>query len=148
MEMLKAILDCFTDGEGASTVRSSNDATLSEEDDRLASDIIDIIFTAEKPGKAIKAQLNGTMHTDSWYEGIAKRILNHLIAALNSGRAMGAAMKDAFDRASAAADKFVREHPVFAAAIVTVVAVGILVLLVPWVIEALGFGEFGPAAGT
>lgn len=60
---------------------------------------------------------------------------------------MGAAMKEAFDKATNAAKDFVGEHPVFAAAIVTVVAIGILVLLVPWVVEALGLGELGPVEG-
>jgi hypothetical protein len=53
-------------------------------------------------------------------------------------------MKEAFEKASAIVAEPVRDHTVFTAAVVTVVVVGVPVLLVPWVIEALGFGELGP----
>ena len=56
-------------------------------------------------------------------------------------------MKEAFDKASAAAAEFVHEHPVFVAAVATIVAIGILVILVPWAVEALGFGATGPIEG-
>jgi hypothetical protein len=56
---------------------------------------------------------------------------------------MGEAMKDAVQKSTAAATEFAKEHPVFC----TVVALGILVLLAPWAIEALGFGELGPIEG-
>ena len=57
-------------------------------------------------------------------------------------------MKEAFDKASAATEVFVNEHPVLVQAMVTVVAIGILALLVPWAVEALGFAELGPVEGT
>lgn len=52
-------------------------------------------------------------------------------------------LKKAYDDAVAAAVGFAREHPVWT----TLIALGILVILLPWVIEALGFGEAGPVAG-
>jgi hypothetical protein len=57
------------------------------------------------------------------------------------------ALKEASDKAYAAAAEFVHEHPVLTAALVTIVAIGILVLLAPWAVEALGFGELGPVEG-
>lgn len=52
-------------------------------------------------------------------------------------------MKDAFDKAVDKAVGFARDHPVWCA----VIALGILVLLLPWALEALGFAETGPIAG-
>ena len=52
-------------------------------------------------------------------------------------------MKDAFDKAIDAAVEFVKDNPIFC----TLVALGILVILAPWAIEALGFGELGPIEG-
>ncbi|KAH9205772.1 hypothetical protein DL95DRAFT_397352 [Leptodontidium sp. 2 PMI_412] len=60
---------------------------------------------------------------------------------------MGSTMKEAFDRASGVAEEFAREHPVLVGVMVTLVALGILALVMPWVIEALGFGALGPVEG-
>ena len=59
---------------------------------------------------------------------------------------MNQAMKDAYDKAAQVVEGvwgFVKEHPVFFA----LVALGILVILMPWAIEVLGFGELGPVEG-
>ncbi|KIW95157.1 uncharacterized protein Z519_03741 [Cladophialophora bantiana CBS 173.52] len=61
---------------------------------------------------------------------------------------MAGAIKKAYDKAYDIASEFTRDHPVLAAAILTLVAIGILVYLAPWVIEALGFGELGPIEGS
>ena len=60
---------------------------------------------------------------------------------------MGNAMKKAFDKASSAAKEFAQKHPVYTAAIITIIAIGMLVVITPWVVEALGFGELGPIEG-
>ena len=52
-------------------------------------------------------------------------------------------MKDALDRAYGAAAEFAHDHPVF----LTLLALGVLVALAPYVIELLGFGELGPIEG-
>ena len=52
-------------------------------------------------------------------------ILDGLIAALNAGAAISAAMKEAFEKASVIVVESVRDHPVFTAAVVTVVVVGV-----------------------
>jgi hypothetical protein len=56
-------------------------------------------------------------------------------------------MKEACDGATTAALEFVHKHPVLTAAMGTVIAIGILAILAPWAVEALGFGEFGPVEG-
>ena len=42
---------------------------------------------------------------------------------------------------------FVEEHPVWTGVILTVVALGILWLIVPYILSALGFGEIGIVEG-
>ena len=128
---------------GGSKLASSEQPT----EDEVASSILSILFSAEKPGQDLERRLRAEVRTTGWYEGLAKRILDGLVDALNSGAPMAMAMKEAFDKASAIASKFVKEHPVLAAAIATVIAIGILVYLLPWAVEALGFGELGPIEG-
>ncbi len=56
---------------------------------------------------------------------------------------MGQAMKEAFEKSVKEATDFAHNHPVY----FTLIALGILVILTPWAIEALGFGELGPIEG-
>ena len=63
---------------------------------------------------------------------------------------MNAAMNDAYKKAFDAAmsiEELAREHPVLTGVFCTVVALGILVILAPYVLEALGFAELGPIEG-
>lgn len=66
---------------------------------------------------------------------------------LDSGKVLVGAMKETYDKVKEVAENFVKEHPILTAMIVTVIAIGILVVLVPWAVEALGFGELGPVEG-
>jgi hypothetical protein len=83
---------------------------------------------------------------DSLTERIATSILAMLENVLKDGSPMGQAMREAYDKACAlvaALGEFVQEHPIFC----TVVALGILVILAPAVIHALGFSALGPVEG-
>lgn len=61
---------------------------------------------------------------------------------------MGEAARAALERARADAAGWVREHPVLAGVLGTVVALGVLAVLVPWVVEVgLGFEVLGPRLG-
>lgn len=57
---------------------------------------------------------------------------------------MSPAMKDAFEKANNAAANFAQEHPLYG----TIIAWGILVILAPGDVEALGFGELRSIKGT
>lgn len=70
-----------------------------------------------------------------------------IVAALDSGKVLVGAMKETYDKVRLVAEEFVEEHPILTAMIVTVIAIGILAVLVPWAVEALGFGELGPIEG-
>jgi hypothetical protein len=69
------------------------------------------------------------------------------VAILESGKVLVGAMKETYDKVREVAENFVKEHPILTAVIVTVIAIGILAVLVPWAVEALGFGELGPIEG-
>jgi len=57
---------------------------------------------------------------------------------------MGKAMKEASGKAIDEAVDLAHEHPYFCA----LVAVGVLAILMPWLLEALGFAELGPIEGS
>ena len=63
---------------------------------------------------------------------------------------MNGALKEAYDKACDAAkaiEGFAAEHPIATAVFCTVIALGVLVILAPYVLEALGFAELGPIEG-
>ena len=85
-----------------------------------------------------------------WRERLAIAVLTALQNALKGGTPFREAMSGAYQKASDAAAgiaDFAREHPLYAAAICTVIALGILMILAPYVIHALGFGVLGPVEG-
>lgn len=153
MGLLEAIRECFTGKDDADYPVIINEKNTNEissmytREEGLASSILLTLFTAEKQGHDLDRRLQNMVSSCGWYEGLARRILDGLVDALKSGAAMGGAIKEAFDRATAVASELVHEHPVFAAVVATVIAIGILVILAPWAIEALGFGELGPVEG-
>jgi hypothetical protein len=152
MYLFKGIQQCLT-GEADDAVninkKPSTDVKIpiQTSEEATASSILSALFTAEKAGRDLERRVQDLVRSCGWYEGLAKRILDGLVASLNSGAAMGGAMKEAFDKAFAIGSDFVHEHPTLTAAMATVVAIGILVILAPWAVEALGFGELGPVEG-
>ncbi len=154
MSFLKAIRACLIGGQDDADYHSSFNVDEKKpslppttEEEQVATSILCTLLTAEKSGHDLDRRLRDLVRPCGWYEGLAKRVLDGLVAAVKSGEAMGGAMKEAFDTASAAASAFVHEHPVLTAAVAVVVAIGILVLLAPLVVEALGFAELGPVEG-
>ena len=109
----------------------------------LAADILSLLSTAEYNDKHLEESLQDIVRETGWYEDLAAAVLNGLETIVRAGAPVAGAMTDAVDKATTAAIEFAKEHPVFC----TIVALGVLVLLAPWVIEALGFGELGPIEG-
>jgi hypothetical protein len=141
MSIFQAIAECLLGSYTTNVAHSSN-----KDDTKVAADIIEILYTAEKNGAELKQKLHETLHAENWTESLAEAILNALEAAVREGRAMSPALKEAYDKACKAADAvggFAKEHPVFC----TVIVLGILVLLMPWAIEAIGFAAEGPVEG-
>ncbi|KAI7909538.1 hypothetical protein M9X92_011578 [Pyricularia oryzae] len=85
-----------------------------------------------------------------WTERIAHAIVTGLEALIKQGRqTIGPFLEEFIDKAEEATIfnfDFPHEHPYLTAGFATIVAVGVLVLVAPWVVEALGFAELGPVA--
>lgn len=109
----------------------------------LAADILETVFSADDGGKVLKKKLQDIVGEYGWTENLAKRILGGIENGIKQGAQMGQAMKDASGRAIEEARDFASEHPYFCA----LIAVGVLAVLMPWVLEALGFAELGPLEG-
>lgn len=116
----------------------------------IAQEFIDELYSAEKNGRDLVRTLDSIIGEYGWVENIGVAILNGLERAIQSGVAMGPVMKEMFDKATdaaaAAADTaigFAKDHPIYC----TIIAIGILVLLAPYVLELIGFGELGPIEG-
>ena len=113
----------------------------------LAEDVLSTLYAADINDKhVLKQRLQDVVRETGWYENLAVSVLNGLENALKEGAPMSQAMKDPYDKAAQVVVDvwgFVKEHPVF----FTLVALGILVILVPWAVEVLGFGELGPMEG-
>lgn len=109
----------------------------------IASDILNIILTADTPYNLHK-QFKERMSTESWSEAIATALLHGLESAIKTGTQMAKASSDALAEAKDAAIGFAENNPVYA----TLIALGILAILMPWALEILGFGELGPIEGS
>lgn len=136
-----------------SSPHGSKESKLCNDD--AASSIVSAMLDADKPGTSLDATIESLVHeAGGWTEGIAKKILATLEVVIRAAKPMNAAMQEAYDRAMEEAKKipeFAAEHPIETAVICTVIALGILVTLAPYVVEYLGFcagfGELGPIEG-
>lgn len=116
-------------------------------DDAVAQ-FLEVIRTAQEPGQELETRLKSIVSTNGWTENFAKSILNGIEKMIKSSVEMAEVMADAVKCARHTAWEFAKEHPYYAGSIVagTVVALGVLILLSPWVLEALGFAARGPRA--
>lgn len=140
--MLNAVLACLglspssADDEFSQSAHKKTDA-------EVAKDVIQILRTTEKGGKGLKSKLDDAVSTTGWTESLAQAILAALATEVQSLSSASEVFKDAVAQAKTEAFDFVKDHPIF----FTIIALGVLVLLMPWVISALGFGELGPIEG-
>lgn len=116
--------------------------------DEVAQDVVNTILRAEEAGGELKAELNAIVGPYGWKEYLVEKVLEKLGAALQGAHdKFGPAIRDAYNRTWQTANEiegFVIQHPVMC----TVIALGVLVIIAPWVIEALGFAELGPVGGA
>lgn len=120
--------------------------------EKIVADVIYLLQSAEKDGVELAKRVDDTIGAEGWTDWIAQEVLNGITEILKEGpEKMGNAMKVAYDRASETADalfSFTKDHPEVMAGMLTIIAVGILVILAPALVEALGFAELGPVEGT
>lgn len=123
--------------------------------DEVAADIVDLLRNAEKNNCQLKRDLDGIVSTTSggWTLCVAKGIFNKLAKLLLSNdncEKMGTAINDALMKVEEIAQvtfDFARDHPVAVEVFCTILAIGVLWLMLPWVLEVLGFAAEGPVAG-
>lgn len=116
----------------------------------LADEIIVKLFSAEKNDAALQADLQSVIHAYGWYDGLATAIIAALENAIKIGEKMGPAVKTAYEKAVAAVNKvkeWAEAHPEMTAVIITLIALGVLALMIPWLMAYLGFAEEGIIEG-
>jgi hypothetical protein len=157
MGLIKSICECLTGPSNEDLSITTDNASIKREkqqhlksdptEEELATRILTTLFASEKSGQALSFQLQSIVSTKSWTESLARRILNGIVSALECGKVLVGAMKETYDEVWLVAEEFVKEHPILTEVIITVIAIGILAMLLPWAVEALGFGELGPIEG-
>ena len=154
MHPFDAILECLCLGrsthydvlEEQPALGLPHEKTQTTHDQSLAGEVLSTLYDADINDEHLSQRLQDVVRETGWSESLATSVLNGLENALKAGAPMGQAMKDAYEKAAQVVGDiwgYVKEHPVFFA----LVAVGILVILAPWAIEVLGFGELGPIEG-
>ena len=150
--LLTAIFDCIKGASPEDTSypneKQALDCTYQAGPlDELAEDVVNIIVRAEKAGSGLKAELDAIVGAYGWKERIAEKALEKLSVALQGAHdKLGPAIRDAYHKAWDVANDiegFVIQRPVMC----SIIALGVLVIIAPWVIEALGFAELGPVEG-
>lgn len=121
--------------------------------EEATSAIISALLNTKKPGPALYVVIQDlAAQAGGWSEWLAVSVLNAVQKILQEGsNLLRGAMKEAYDKAQIAVEHikdFARDHPLYTTAICVVVALGVLVILLPWVIHALGFMAAGVEAGT
>lgn len=123
------------------TVRTPDDDTV-----EAANSFIDTVFISEKNGVELRLALDEIIRTTGWKQDFARTVFEVLQKAIETVRPMGDALQESYDKVILVVDDiegFVRGHLILCA----LIALGILVLLSLWVIEALGFIEGGILEG-
>lgn len=136
--LLNAILECFF-----GTLVNDPLPPPDPRSAAVASTIVTKILKADTP-YSLHKQLNEEISTNGWSNAIAKATLHGLENAIKASAEMARAASHAAAESKHAATGFATDHPVYA----TLIALGILALLTPWILEILGFGNWGPIEGS
>jgi hypothetical protein len=106
------------------------------------------LTSAEKPGRSLEITIDSIVaQSGGWSEYIARKILDAVEQVIKMGGPVKAAMAEALKKSGDAAQKlttFAKEHPEL---MCTLIALGVLAILVPVVITALGFTAEGVVEG-
>lgn len=118
----------------------------------ISNEVVELLRNTEKNGPALRRQISDAVGEDGWTESIARAIVAGLEVVIKDGREkIKPVLDELIDKAEDAARnvfKFPHDHPHLTAGFVTIVAIGVLVLVAPWAVEALGFAEAGPVADS
>ena len=157
MARLQAIMACFPCGAEEpkhNTFPDEKVALLSAATsdahpvDEVADDVVDKLLITRLTGDHLRMHLDALVGASGWRTNLAQRVLERLTTALQaSHEKLGPTISNACDKVWEAArsiEGFVIEHPIMC----TVIALGVLAIIAPWMLEALGFAELGPIEGT
>ncbi len=161
MDLFSAINDCLFGGppekmtsSTPAKIRGDNeykDYPSKRSDQDISADIVALFRNADCITPQLSKEVNDLVGPQGWTENIAKAVLAALETIIKHGRdKVGGALNECIARAEEEAKscfQFAKDHPYLTAGFVTIVAIGVLVFMAPWVVEALGFGELGPIAG-
>lgn len=114
--------------------------------------ILCALLNADKPGRPLHAAIQDiAAQAGGWSEWLAVSVLNALQNLLKEGtEVLRGAIKEAYEKARIAAEnigEFAHDHPLYMTTICVVIALGVLVILSPVIIHALGFTAAGVEAG-
>lgn len=99
--------------------------------------------TSSELHDSLRAATKDLVLTESLTSWLGQKILAGIQYAIEHKVEIGETMKHAIERAVGAAWDFAKEHPVYA----TIIALGVLVEIAPWVLGWLGFAEIGIVEG-
>lgn len=111
--------------------------------DATADKYAEVFFRAEKAGKELQQHLDDIVLPANITQSLGAAIVRKVAAGIEKGTPTAMAFAESLQRATKEAKIFACEHPV----LVTILAIGVLCLLAPVVLEWLGFSEIGPVAG-
>ncbi|KAF4547164.1 Hypothetical protein D9617_55g071580 [Elsinoe fawcettii] len=112
----------------------------------LADQIVTKPLTADNNDADLKAELISMITTEGWQDELATKVLAAVQCAIEMGKEMGPAMSSAYEKAEKGVQgisEWAQENPEMAALIVTLIALGILAIMMPWLMVWLGFAEEG-----
>ncbi|KAI6442334.1 hypothetical protein MCOR16_002433 [Pyricularia oryzae] len=119
---------------------------------KISDVVVELLRTAEKNDAMLRCQIKDAVGGQGWTERIAHAIVTGLETLIKQGRqTIGPLLEEFINKAEKTTISnfdFPHEHPYLTAGFATIVAVGVLVLVAPWVVEALGFAELGPVADS
>ncbi|KPM44933.1 hypothetical protein AK830_g1585 [Neonectria ditissima] len=156
MDCLSSFLFCTTsqNNTAAPKLEPSEKAIITNQpvpySDDAAGQIVEILRTAETSGNELEHRLKQVVSTNGWTENLAKSILRGVEKILKDGAKASVALTEAADKATNTAKEFAKKNPGYTILIAggTLIALGILIMLIPWVLDALGFGAAGPRLGS
>lgn len=149
---LQAVLACLRcEDMSFDTYPDEKAALLAANDCRPAAevvnDVVDTILRTSLTGPALRMRLDAIVGAYGWRDNMARWVLEKLTNSLQDAHdKLGPAVRDAYHKAWEVArsiEGFVIEHPVMC----TIIALGVLCIVAPWMLEALGFAELGPVEG-
>ncbi|KAL8423886.1 hypothetical protein RB596_003924 [Gaeumannomyces avenae] len=159
MDVFKTIAACFggADPKDDPRPKLSEKAQAQAPDDvrsadEVSDEVVELLRTAEKNGPSLQSRVRGAVGARGWTENVARAVVSRLETVIKEGRdKVGQALAEVIDRAEEAAKaafEFSKENPYLVAGFATIVAIGVLVLVAPWAVEALGFARLGPVANS